>query len=148
MIGAVLLLWLQVLPSSLAGSMSFTGKRLSTIAIDVATGQIKGHFQYTPNESFDWDEVSPPILVDFQRNGRTVKGLIDACRKLEPKLGCLLADLCFGAPQEGRNVADRASVLNPVAEREQVVLGPFSVEIRLIGHAIHPNSRALSLASL
>ena len=52
----------------------------STIAVDVATGQIKGHFQYTPNESFDWDEVSPPILVDFQRNGRTVKGLVDVAR--------------------------------------------------------------------
>jgi alcohol dehydrogenase (cytochrome c) len=45
----------------------------STIAIDVATGQIKGHFQYNPNESWDWDEVSPPILVDYQRNGRTIK---------------------------------------------------------------------------
>jgi len=48
--------------------------------VDVRSGQIKGHFQYTPNESFDWDEVSPPILVDFQRNGRTVKGLIDVAR--------------------------------------------------------------------
>ena len=45
-----------------------------------ATGQIKGHFQYHPNDSWDWDEVSPPILVDFQRNGRTVKGLIDVAR--------------------------------------------------------------------
>jgi alcohol dehydrogenase (cytochrome c) len=52
----------------------------STIAIDVATGQIKGHFQYNPNESWDWDEVSPPILVDYQRNGRTIKGLIDVAR--------------------------------------------------------------------
>ncbi|HEU4688420.1 MAG TPA: PQQ-dependent dehydrogenase, methanol/ethanol family, partial [Vicinamibacterales bacterium] len=52
----------------------------STIAIDVATGAIKGHHQYSPNESWDWDEVSPPILVDFQRNGRTVKGLIDVAR--------------------------------------------------------------------
>jgi alcohol dehydrogenase (cytochrome c) len=52
----------------------------STIAIDVATGQIKGHFQYNPNESWDWDEVSPPILVDYQRGGRTVKGLIDVAR--------------------------------------------------------------------
>ncbi len=42
--------------------------------------QIKGHFQYNPNESWDWDEVSPPILVDFQRNGRTFKGLIDVAR--------------------------------------------------------------------
>jgi alcohol dehydrogenase (cytochrome c) len=52
----------------------------STIALDVATGAIKGFFQYNPNESWDWDEVSPPILVDFQRNGRTFKGLIDVAR--------------------------------------------------------------------
>jgi alcohol dehydrogenase (cytochrome c) len=52
----------------------------STIAIDVATGKIKGHFQYSPNEAWDWDEVSPPILVDYQRNGRTVRGLIDVAR--------------------------------------------------------------------
>jgi alcohol dehydrogenase (cytochrome c) len=52
----------------------------STIAFDVATGKIKGHFQYDPNESWDWDEVSPPILVDYTRNGRTIKGLIDVAR--------------------------------------------------------------------
>ena len=52
----------------------------STVAIDVATGAIKGHFQYTPNESWDWDEVSPPILVDYRRGGRTIKGLINFAR--------------------------------------------------------------------
>ncbi len=52
----------------------------STVAFDVGTGAIKGHFQYTPNESWDWDEVSPPILVDYQRNGRTINGLIDIAR--------------------------------------------------------------------
>ena len=31
--------------------------------------KIKGHHQYHPNESWDWDEVSPPILVDYTRNG-------------------------------------------------------------------------------
>ena len=52
----------------------------STVALDVATGKIKGHFQYHPNDSWDWDEVSPPILVDYTRGGRTVKGLIDVAR--------------------------------------------------------------------
>jgi alcohol dehydrogenase (cytochrome c) len=52
----------------------------STIAIDVATGKIVGHQQYNPNESWDWDEVSPPILVDYQRNGRTIKGLVNVAR--------------------------------------------------------------------
>jgi alcohol dehydrogenase (cytochrome c) len=52
----------------------------STIAVDVATGAIKGYHQYHPNDSWDWDEVSPPILVDYQRNGRTIRGLIDVAR--------------------------------------------------------------------
>jgi alcohol dehydrogenase (cytochrome c) len=52
----------------------------STLAIDVATGAIKGHHQYHPNDSWDWDEVSPPILVDYMRNGRMIKGLIDVAR--------------------------------------------------------------------
>jgi alcohol dehydrogenase (cytochrome c) len=52
----------------------------STVALDVTTGAIKGHFQYHPNDSWDWDEVSPPIIVDYQRNGRTVKGLINVAR--------------------------------------------------------------------
>jgi glucose dehydrogenase len=52
----------------------------STLALDVATGAIKGYFQYHPNDSWDWDEVSPPILVDYRRGGRTVKGLIDVAR--------------------------------------------------------------------
>jgi alcohol dehydrogenase (cytochrome c) len=52
----------------------------STLAIDAATGAIKGHHQYHPNDSWDWDEVSPPILADYTRNGRTIKGLIDVAR--------------------------------------------------------------------
>jgi alcohol dehydrogenase (cytochrome c) len=52
----------------------------STIALDVSTGAIKGYFQYNPNDSWDWDEVSPPILVNFQRGGRTFNGLIDVAR--------------------------------------------------------------------
>lgn len=52
----------------------------STVAIDVTTGRIKGHHQYHPNDSWDWDEVSPPILVDYKRQNRTVKGLINPAR--------------------------------------------------------------------
>ncbi|HTB18433.1 MAG TPA: PQQ-dependent dehydrogenase, methanol/ethanol family [Bryobacteraceae bacterium] len=52
----------------------------STIALDVATGAMKGYFQYHPNDSWDYDEVSPPLLLDYQRNGRTVHGLVDVAR--------------------------------------------------------------------
>src|SRR6201993_695248 len=52
----------------------------SVLALDTTTGKIKGYHQYHPNDSWDWDEVNPPILVDYQRNGRTVKGLAYAAR--------------------------------------------------------------------
>jgi alcohol dehydrogenase (cytochrome c) len=45
----------------------------SVLALDVKTGAIKGHFQYHQNDSWDWDEVSPPLLVDYRRGERTVK---------------------------------------------------------------------------
>jgi alcohol dehydrogenase (cytochrome c) len=59
------------------GDNLYTG---STRVIDVATGKIKGYFQYHPNDSWDRDLVSPPIPFDYQRNGRTVKGLVDVAR--------------------------------------------------------------------
>jgi alcohol dehydrogenase (cytochrome c) len=52
----------------------------STIALNASTGKLVGHFQYNPNESFDWDEVSPPLLIDFRRGGQTIRGLINASR--------------------------------------------------------------------
>ena len=52
----------------------------STLALDVATGRIKGYHQYNPNESWDWDEVSPPLLVDYKRGTKMINGLIDVGR--------------------------------------------------------------------
>ena len=52
----------------------------STIAIDAATGAIVGYQQYEPNESWDWDEVSPPLLIDYRRGGRTIRGLVNVAR--------------------------------------------------------------------
>jgi alcohol dehydrogenase (cytochrome c) len=48
----------------------------STLALDGDTGKIKGHFQYHQNESWDWDAMNAPMLVDFQRDGTTTKGLL------------------------------------------------------------------------
>jgi alcohol dehydrogenase (cytochrome c) len=52
----------------------------STIALDPATGAIKGHFQYHPNESWDWDEMNAPMVVDYTRDGKAVKGLLKPAR--------------------------------------------------------------------
>jgi alcohol dehydrogenase (cytochrome c) len=48
----------------------------SVLALDPDTGKIKTYFQYHQNDSWDWDEVDPPILVDVQKDGKTVKGLV------------------------------------------------------------------------
>ena len=49
----------------------------STVALDGDTGKIKGYFQYHQNDSWDWDEMNAPMLVDFQDGG---KGLLKPAR--------------------------------------------------------------------
>jgi alcohol dehydrogenase (cytochrome c) len=48
----------------------------SVVALDVATGALKAYHQYHWNDSWDWDEVSAPLLIDLPRNGRMVPGLV------------------------------------------------------------------------
>ena len=52
----------------------------SVVAFDADTGQMKGHHQYHHNGSWDWDEVSAPLLIDVPRDGRIVKSLVHAAR--------------------------------------------------------------------
>jgi alcohol dehydrogenase (cytochrome c) len=52
----------------------------SVIALDVDTGRIRGHHQYHWNDSWDWDEVSAPLLIDVPRGGRTIKALVHPAR--------------------------------------------------------------------
>ena len=48
----------------------------SVLALEVDTGNLRGHHQYHWNDSWDWDEVSAPLLIDFMRDGETVPGLV------------------------------------------------------------------------
>jgi alcohol dehydrogenase (cytochrome c) len=48
----------------------------SVLALDPDNGKIKTFHQYHQNDSWDWDEVDAPMLVDLQRDGRTIKSLI------------------------------------------------------------------------
>lgn len=52
----------------------------SVVAIDIKDGAIKGHHQYHWNDAWDWDEVSAPILMPVERDGKTVNGLVHAGR--------------------------------------------------------------------
>ena len=48
----------------------------SVLALDVRTGRIRGHHQYHWNDSWDWDEVSTPILMPVRRDGRSFPALV------------------------------------------------------------------------
>jgi alcohol dehydrogenase (cytochrome c) len=48
----------------------------SVIALDVDTGELRGFHQYHWNDSWDWDEVSAPLLIDVPRGATTVPGLV------------------------------------------------------------------------
>ncbi len=52
----------------------------SVIALDVDSGELRAHHQYHWNGSWDWDEVSAPILMDVERGGRTIKALVHPAR--------------------------------------------------------------------
>jgi len=52
----------------------------SVLALDAASGKLLAHYQYHWNDSWDWDEVSPPLLIDVQRDGTTIKALVHAGR--------------------------------------------------------------------
>ena len=52
----------------------------SVVALDADTGELKGFHQYHWNGSWDWDEVSAPLLIDVNRDGRTIKSLVHPAR--------------------------------------------------------------------
>ena len=52
----------------------------SVIALAIDTGELVSYHQYHWNGSWDWDEVSTPLLIDVERDGRTIKGLVHPAR--------------------------------------------------------------------
>ncbi len=45
----------------------------SILALDVATGRLKWHYQFTPHDVWDWDAQQPPVLVDLEWQGTPAK---------------------------------------------------------------------------
>jgi alcohol dehydrogenase (cytochrome c) len=52
----------------------------SVIALDADTGKLKWHFQFTPNDEFDWDAVQVPVLADLEWKGTPRKVMLWANR--------------------------------------------------------------------
>ncbi len=52
----------------------------SVVALDIRTGKLKWHYQFTPHDEWDWDAQQPLVLVDAEWEGRPRKLLLDANR--------------------------------------------------------------------
>jgi alcohol dehydrogenase (cytochrome c) len=64
-------------PAQRPGDNLFTD---SVIAVDPDTGVMKWHFQFTPNDAYDYDSVQVPVLVDLPWQGRPAKLMLWANR--------------------------------------------------------------------
>ncbi len=64
-------------PTSHPGDNLYT---CSVLALDPKTGQIKWHFQFSPNDPYDYDSVAEMVLADLTIGGKPTKVLMDANR--------------------------------------------------------------------
>jgi len=52
----------------------------SVVALDLDTGKLKWHFQFTPNDGYDYDSVQVPVLADINWKGTPTKVMMWANR--------------------------------------------------------------------
>jgi alcohol dehydrogenase (cytochrome c) len=52
----------------------------SVLALDPKSGKIKWHYQFSPNNPFDYDSVAEMVLADLPVDGKPTKVLMDANR--------------------------------------------------------------------
>jgi len=52
----------------------------SVVALEIKTGKLKWHFQFTPHDLHDWDATEPLVLVNARFQGRERKLLLQANR--------------------------------------------------------------------
>jgi alcohol dehydrogenase (cytochrome c) len=64
-------------PDQRPGDNLFTD---SAIALDADTGRLAWHFQFTPNDAYDYDSVQVPVLADMDWQGRPRKLMLWANR--------------------------------------------------------------------
>jgi alcohol dehydrogenase (cytochrome c) len=52
----------------------------SVLALDPKTGQIKWHFQFSPNDPYDFDAIADMVLADLDIKGTPTRALLNANR--------------------------------------------------------------------
>jgi glucose dehydrogenase len=53
---------------------------VSLVAVDVNTGKLKWAYQQVPHDRWGYDVASPPVLIDFVKDGKTTKAVSQASK--------------------------------------------------------------------
>ena len=93
------------------------------VALDVATGRERWHFQTTHHDLWDYDLPAPPSLVDLPIDGKMVPALVQPTKQGE----LFVLDRRTGAPL--RAVEERAVPQGAAAGDRTSPTQPFSVEM-------------------
>lgn len=113
-----------------------TGENLyaaSIVALDVDTGKLRWHFQFTPHDVHDWDSTHVPVLVDAPIRGSNRKVVLVANRNgfyyvLDRVSGEFLEGSQYGKQTWAKGLDDRGKPIllpgkNPTAEGNVVYPG-------------------------
>jgi len=130
---------LVFVPTGSASPDYYGGKRLgrndyanSIVALNAATGEVAWHFQTVHHDLWDYDNASPPALVDVTINGQRRAAVLQAT-----KTGMLFVlDRDTGEPLVP--VEERAVPASDVAGEESWPTQPFSTLPPLSPHALQP----------
>ncbi|MFL5253139.1 MAG: methanol/ethanol family PQQ-dependent dehydrogenase [Rhodopila sp.] len=106
----------------------------SVLALDPKTGKIKWHYQFSPNDPYDYDSVAEMVLADINVGGKPTKVVMDANRNgffyvLDRTNGKLIAANQYahqtwakGIDEDGRPVP--TEITNRVRKGEAVDVWP------------------------
>ena len=53
---------------------------VSLVALDIKTGQVRWHYQQVPHDRWGYDVASPPVLFDYEENGKRIKAVGQASK--------------------------------------------------------------------
>ena len=94
----------------------------SLLALDLDTGKMKWHFQFTPHDTHDWDAQSWPVLLDTEIRGQKRKVVLHATRN-----GVFYAlDRVTGEFRRANQLIDKGTWAKGIDDKGRPILNPNS----------------------
>src|SRR5262245_15171476 len=90
----------------------------STLALDPETGKMKWFYQYTPNDSWDYDGMATPILIDTTIDGKPTKAWALSNRNgYFYVLDRINGKFLYALPMSKASTGQAASIRKPASRR-------------------------------